>query len=82
MTSNLGGDRQDLGETRRSLSFLARTCRAFYEPAMDVLYAELGTLDPLVRGLPTDLWDMDATTGLLVSAEHHFGQLNLTVRCK
>ncbi|KAH7922679.1 hypothetical protein BV22DRAFT_1197245 [Leucogyrophana mollusca] len=65
MTSNFGGDHQDLGETRRSLSFLARTCRAFYEPAMDVLYAELGTLDPLVRGLPTDLWDMDATTRFL-----------------
>lgn len=31
---------------------LARTCRAFKEPALDVLWEELDDLTPLVRCLP------------------------------
>ncbi|KAG2148767.1 hypothetical protein DEU56DRAFT_79738 [Suillus clintonianus] len=40
-----------LGEkslTRKSLSGLARTCKAFHEPAMDVLWADLCSLEPLL----------------------------------
>ncbi|PFH54839.1 hypothetical protein AMATHDRAFT_134138 [Amanita thiersii Skay4041] len=38
---------------RRSLSRLARTCRAFCEPALDVLWRELDSLTPLVGLFPT-----------------------------
>ena len=31
---------------------LARTCRAFKEPALDVLWREIDDLSPLVRCLP------------------------------
>lgn len=34
------------------LAALARTCRTFKEPALDVLWAELTNLSPLVRCLP------------------------------
>ncbi|KAG2139126.1 uncharacterized protein EDB93DRAFT_1230588 [Suillus bovinus] len=34
--------------TQRSLAALARTCRKFYEPAMDLLWAEIEELEPLL----------------------------------
>lgn len=37
-----------------SMARLARTCRAFYEPATDALWSELESLKPLVRCLPSD----------------------------
>ncbi|KII86170.1 hypothetical protein PLICRDRAFT_700291 [Plicaturopsis crispa FD-325 SS-3] len=45
------------GTVRRvDLARLARTCRAFRDPALDVLWHTLPSLDPLIRTLPTDLW--------------------------
>jgi len=35
---------------------LARTCRAFKEPALDILWASLEDLSPLVRCLPEGSW--------------------------
>ena len=35
---------------------LARTCKAFKEPALDMIWAELYDLTPLVRCLPEELW--------------------------
>lgn len=36
---------------------LARTCKLFYNEAMDVLWADLQSLLPLVRCMPPDLVD-------------------------
>ncbi|KIJ66524.1 hypothetical protein HYDPIDRAFT_26864 [Hydnomerulius pinastri MD-312] len=38
---------------------LARTCRVFHEPALNVLWAELDNLTPLIRCLPQDLWSVE-----------------------
>ncbi|KAG2045621.1 hypothetical protein BDR06DRAFT_1051461, partial [Suillus hirtellus] len=32
----------------QSLAALARTCKPFYEPAMDLLWAELDGMEPLL----------------------------------
>ena len=37
---------------RKVLSALARTCKTFKEPALDILWSELSNLGPLVRCLP------------------------------
>ncbi|OAX38857.1 hypothetical protein K503DRAFT_129776 [Rhizopogon vinicolor AM-OR11-026] len=44
---------------RRSLAALSRVCRHFKDIALDVLWAELETLDPLFTCLPGGLWTMD-----------------------
>ncbi|KAJ2993224.1 hypothetical protein NUW54_g7760 [Trametes sanguinea] len=41
----------------RSLARLARTCRAFQEPSLNVLWKRQYTLGPLVRTLPEDAWE-------------------------
>lgn len=38
------------------LAALARTCRTFKEPALDMIWAELDDLTPLVRCLPKASW--------------------------
>jgi hypothetical protein len=43
-------------ETRRTLTALALTCRLFHEPALDRLWRHLGSLGPLVKCMPSDLW--------------------------
>ncbi|KAJ3561739.1 hypothetical protein NP233_g10007 [Leucocoprinus birnbaumii] len=45
---------------------LARTCRAFTEPALDNLYYELESLWPLIKCLPHDAWTVTAPTGLSI----------------
>lgn len=40
---------------RRSLSRLARTCKAFKEPALNVLWRDLDSLNPLLALFPTNL---------------------------
>ncbi|KAF8125164.1 hypothetical protein EV363DRAFT_1176649 [Boletus edulis] len=40
---------------RKQLAYLARTCHAFREPALDILWKELHNLSPLVRCLPKAL---------------------------
>ena len=42
----------DIATAVPSLAVLARTCRAFKEPALDVLWRTLGDLSPLARCLP------------------------------
>ena len=37
------------------LATLARTCKAFKEPALDMIWAELDDLTPLVRCLPSEV---------------------------
>ncbi|KAH7922174.1 hypothetical protein BV22DRAFT_1037812 [Leucogyrophana mollusca] len=44
---------------RVSLARLARTCRTFRDPALDVLWSFLKSFDPLIRCLPQDLWMHD-----------------------
>ena len=38
------------------LTTLARTCRAFKDPVLDMIWVELNDLTPLVRCLPRDSW--------------------------
>ncbi|KAH7888353.1 hypothetical protein F5I97DRAFT_686784 [Phlebopus sp. FC_14] len=47
-------DRKRIGKA--TLASLARTCRAFHEPALDALWMELDLLDPLVQLLPRWMW--------------------------
>lgn len=35
---------------------LARTCRAFYEPAMDVVWADVDCFHRLIKCMPSDVW--------------------------
>jgi len=41
---------------RRTLARLARTCRYFLEPALNVLYYEINDLLWLIKCMPDDLW--------------------------
>lgn len=41
---------------RPSLAWLARTCRAFEEPALDALWKVIAGLEPLTRLLPDSMW--------------------------
>ncbi|KAI9063937.1 hypothetical protein FKP32DRAFT_650059 [Trametes sanguinea] len=42
-----------------TLARLARTCRAFHQPSLDVLWRHQFTLGPLVKTLPEDAWEED-----------------------
>lgn len=41
---------------KRSLAYLARTCRFFHEPAIDALWMNLESIDPLIKLLPRRMW--------------------------
>ncbi|KAG1816156.1 uncharacterized protein BJ212DRAFT_1272018 [Suillus subaureus] len=43
----------------RSLPALASTCRAFESPALNVLWRDLQSVEPLVKCLPSDLFGID-----------------------
>ncbi len=40
----------------KTLAILARTCRAFQEPALQVLWSILSDFGPLVKCFPADVW--------------------------
>ena len=42
---------------RRTVYALARTCRAFHEPALDVIWSYQYGLDHLLACMPDDLWE-------------------------
>ncbi|KAG2131838.1 hypothetical protein BD769DRAFT_1355011 [Suillus cothurnatus] len=44
----------------RSLSALASTCRIFERPALDVLWRNLQSVEPLVKCLPSDLFTIES----------------------
>ncbi|KAF9220210.1 hypothetical protein BS17DRAFT_350295 [Gyrodon lividus] len=48
--------RRTISTARRSLAALARTCNSFTEPALDLLWYDLDTFEPLLRSLPSDIW--------------------------
>ncbi|KDQ51684.1 hypothetical protein JAAARDRAFT_210967 [Jaapia argillacea MUCL 33604] len=52
-----------------NLATLARTCRLFYEPALDALWEHQSDLGPLIKCMPKDLWDEseDLESGLLIT---------------
>ncbi|KAJ7118306.1 hypothetical protein C8R44DRAFT_738248 [Mycena epipterygia] len=43
--------------SKRPLAALARTCRAFHDPALHQLWRSQNTLHNLIRCLPRDLWE-------------------------
>ncbi|KZT26008.1 hypothetical protein NEOLEDRAFT_1177833 [Neolentinus lepideus HHB14362 ss-1] len=47
------------GRGRSSLAACARTSKPFAESALDILWSELPSLEPLVRSMPWDLWKKD-----------------------
>jgi hypothetical protein len=42
-----------------SLAAFAQTCLVFSEPALDALWYELYDLQPLVKCMPRDLWEVE-----------------------
>jgi hypothetical protein len=44
----------------RSLSALASTCRIFERPALDVLWRNLQSVEPLIKCLPSDLFTIES----------------------
>ncbi|KAH7926839.1 hypothetical protein BV22DRAFT_1127844 [Leucogyrophana mollusca] len=44
--------------SRQTLAALARTCRDFSEPALDILWARLDSLEPLVLRFPDNIWSV------------------------
>ncbi|KIJ59275.1 hypothetical protein HYDPIDRAFT_170881 [Hydnomerulius pinastri MD-312] len=48
--------RQATASARGALAALALTCRSFTEPALDLLWYDLDTFEPLFKSLPLDLW--------------------------
>ncbi|KAI0359274.1 hypothetical protein OH77DRAFT_1395502 [Trametes cingulata] len=51
------GGYQQFQDKNPSLARLARTCRRFLEPCLDVLWRHQRTLAPLVRTLPADVYE-------------------------
>lgn len=49
---------------KRSLSRIARTCKAFCEPALDMLWKELDSLLPLLSQFPNHLFKRSRRPGL------------------
>ncbi|KDQ54690.1 hypothetical protein JAAARDRAFT_401811 [Jaapia argillacea MUCL 33604] len=47
---------QDPPEDYRTITVLARTCRMFQEPALNILWLHFDQLDRLVKCMPEDLW--------------------------
>ncbi|KAF8066940.1 hypothetical protein FPV67DRAFT_1416743 [Lyophyllum atratum] len=41
-----------------TLAVLARTCRLFYEPALDRIWMNLDGIVPLIKCMPSDLWKL------------------------
>ncbi|TFK55530.1 hypothetical protein OE88DRAFT_630514 [Heliocybe sulcata] len=52
-------------ERKRELAILARTCRAFGDPALDVLWRDLSSLSTLIKAtVPPHLWEDVSPRGL------------------
>ena len=47
---------EDAKRGARQVLPLLKTCKALYEPALDVLWRDLDILAPLVMCLPGDVW--------------------------
>lgn len=47
---------------RETVAALARTCRAFEDPALDVLWRTLPSLASLVQIMPSDAWEIKSET--------------------
>ncbi|KAH7926842.1 hypothetical protein BV22DRAFT_1045789 [Leucogyrophana mollusca] len=64
--------------SRQTLATLARTCRVFSEPALDILWARLDSLEPLVFCFPDNIWSVsdegviDLKAPILAVAWHKF----------
>lgn len=43
----------------KPLASFALTCRAFYEPAMNIAWHTLHTLRPVVKCFPENIWEQD-----------------------
>ncbi|KAH6909919.1 hypothetical protein BKA70DRAFT_1472350 [Coprinopsis sp. MPI-PUGE-AT-0042] len=49
-------------ECRRDLASFAQTCRLVHQPATELLWEELDSLDPLLDIISDDLWRMEKST--------------------
>ncbi|KAF7365300.1 hypothetical protein MVEN_00401800 [Mycena venus] len=50
---------------RRDLAVLARTCKLFFDSAISVLWRNLDRVSPLLRCMPSDLWDITESDSFL-----------------
>ncbi|EIW77763.1 hypothetical protein CONPUDRAFT_156948 [Coniophora puteana RWD-64-598 SS2] len=50
----------------RALAILARTCRAFHDVALNMLWEELDDLSPLIRSLPEDVYSKQSSSKVTV----------------
>ncbi|KAJ6534140.1 hypothetical protein B0H19DRAFT_1271881 [Mycena capillaripes] len=59
--SELGTFSED--EARHTLAVLVRTCIAFHDPALDILWRSASVPRVLIYALPTDLWNREDVVG-------------------
>lgn len=52
---------------KQTLASLARTCRAFTSPALDMLWTRLDSLDPLIKLLPSRIWSKEPSRFVVCS---------------
>lgn len=52
---------------------MTRTCRAFYEPAMDVLWHSIPDISPVIRTMPAELWEEYC----VVPQDEHIGAMQI-----
>ncbi|KAH7925251.1 hypothetical protein BV22DRAFT_1011620 [Leucogyrophana mollusca] len=50
-----------VGLDRATLARLARSCRVFHEPAIEIMYEEVRNLHWLIKCMPRDLWEESET---------------------
>lgn len=76
--SEEGECREDRTLGKRSLASVARTCRAFSVPALDLLWMRLDSLDPLIKVLPSRIWAKKHSRFVVrLSDPHLFSLLDL-----
>ncbi|KAJ7440274.1 hypothetical protein B0H11DRAFT_2292953 [Mycena galericulata] len=57
--THLRGDNPgELVLNQKYFAYLARTCRAFQHPALDILWSEQDTLQNVLKCLPSHLWEL------------------------
>ena len=52
----------------REIARLARTCKSFMDPALDLLWRTQGAVSPLVMCLPCELWEKRDVSNTIVCA--------------
>lgn len=68
-------------KSKKALAALARTCRVLSPIALDELWANPGDIFPILKCLPSDVWNevKDRSVSVVVpSSCHEFGELKIS----